>query len=186
MLNRFLSFLAAVTLFAPAAFCQSVSISTNAVGYADFGTLNMEASVSVARQWTLNAGVKYNPFMFKAGADNHDLSNRQRLFAAGARFWPWHVFSGWWFAGKLQYQEYNVGGITSPQTQEGDRYGIGATVGYTYMLGEHFNIEFGIGGWAGADFFKRYECPVCGLTIGEGRRAFLLPNDILVAFSYIF
>ncbi len=183
---RFLSFCAAVLLSAPAALCQRVALSTNAVGYADYATLNMEASVSVARQWTLTAGVKYNPFMFSAGEDRHDVSNRQRLFAAGARFWPWHVYSGWWFAGKLQYQEYNVGGITSLQTQEGDRYGLGATVGYTYMLGEHFNLELGIGGWAGADIFTRYECPVCGLTIGSGRKAFILPNDIILALSFVF
>ena len=176
---------AAVILSAPAAFGQSMAISTNAAGYVNYGTLNMEASISVARQWTINAGVKYNPFMFKAGEDGHDVSNRQRLFAAGARFWPWHVFSGWWIAAKMQYQEYNVGGITSQETQEGDRYGLGATVGYTYMLGEHFNIEFGLGGWAGADIYTRYECPVCGLTTARGKKAFLLPNDIVVAFSYI-
>ena len=178
--------LAAVIMSAPAAFGQSMAISTNAAGYVNYGTLNMEASISVARQWTINAGVKYNPFMFKAGEDNHDVSNRQRLFAAGARFWPWHVYSGWWIAAKMQYQEYNVGGITSQETQEGDRIGLGATVGYTYMLGKHFNVEFGLGGWGGADFYTRYECPVCGLTTGQGRKAFLLPNDIVIAYSYIF
>ena len=165
---------------------QNIALSTNVAGYADFGTLNAEASMSVARQWRITAGVKYNHFMFKAGEDGHDLSNKKRLFAAGARFWPWHVYSGWWFAAKMQYQEYNRGGIVSQETVEGDRVGIGATFGYTYMLAKHLNLELGIGGWAGADFYTVYECPVCGLTVGGGRKAFILPNDIIVAISYIF
>lgn len=190
MKTSFLSILTAVlallTLPAIRAGAQNLSVSTNAVGYINYGTLNAEASVSVARQWTVTAGVKYNPFRFTAGEDAHEVNNRQRLFAAGARFWPWHVYSGWWIAGKLQYQEYNQGGITSPLTQEGDRIGLGATVGYTYMLARHLNLEFGLGGWAGADFYTRYECPTCGLTLEEGRKAFILPNDIIVAISYIF
>ena len=165
---------------------QNIAVSTNIAGYANWGTLNAEASFSVARQWTVNAGVKYNPFTFKAGEDSHQVNNRQRLLAAGTRFWPWHVFSGWWIAGKLQYQEYNTGGITSSLTREGDRVGFGATVGYTYMLAKHLNLEFGLGGWAGADFFTVYECPVCGLTVDSGKKAFILPNDIIVALSYIF
>ena len=40
------------------------SISTNVAGYANLLTLNAEASVPVARHWTLNAGAKYNPFSF--------------------------------------------------------------------------------------------------------------------------
>ena len=165
---------------------QNIALSTNIAGYANWGTLNLEASCSVARQWTVNAGVKYNPFSFKAGEDEHPVNNRQRLLAAGTRFWPWHVYSGWWIAGKVQYQEYNLGGITSAETTEGDRIGFGATVGYTYMLAKHFNLEFGLGGWVGADFYSVYECPVCGLTVDSGRKGFILPNDIIVAISYIF
>ena len=167
-------------------FAQNIALSTNVAGYANWGTLNMEASFSVARRWTVNAGVKYNPFTFNIGEDRHQANVRQRLLAAGARFWPWHVYSGWWVAAKLQYQEYNMGGVTKPTTTEGDRVGFGATVGYTYMLTKHLNLEFGLGGWTGADFYTVYECPVCGLTTDSGRKAFILPNDIIVAVSYIF
>ena len=107
--------LAAALLIGAAASAQRLSVATNLLDYADFGTLNVEGDVAVARQWTLTAGAKYNPFLFKADTPE-PLSARQQLYAAGVRFWPWHVFSGWWIGGKVQYQEYNRGGIRSAVT----------------------------------------------------------------------
>ena len=46
---------------------QDFALSTNVLGYADFGTLNIEASYAVARHWSLNAGLRYNPFTFGSG-----------------------------------------------------------------------------------------------------------------------
>ena len=92
--------LAAALLIGAAASAQRLSVATNLLDYADFGTLNVEGDVAVARQWTLTAGAKYNPFLFKADTPE-PLSARQQLYAAGVRFWPWHVFSGWWIGGKV-------------------------------------------------------------------------------------
>jgi hypothetical protein len=100
--------------------------------------------------------------------------------------WPWHTSSGWWFAGKARYQEYNYGGITSRATREGDRVGAGLYAGYTHMLGPHFNLEFGLGAWAGMDWYDIYSCQVCGLTVDSGNGFFVLPDDIMVAVVYVF
>ena len=86
--------MAAALLVGAVASAQRLSVATNVLDYADFGTLNVEGDVAVARQWTLTAGAKYNPFLFKADTPE-PLSARQQLYAAGVRFWPWHVFSGW-------------------------------------------------------------------------------------------
>ena len=67
------------------------SVSTTVVDYADFGTLNVEGDLAVARRWTLIAGAKYNPYLFRSETPE-PLSARQRLVSAGMRFWPWHVF----------------------------------------------------------------------------------------------
>ena len=115
--------MAAALLVGAVASAQRLSVATNVLDYADFGTLNVEGDVAVARQWTLTAGAKYNPFLFKADTPE-PLSARQQLYAAGVRFWPWHVFSGWWIGGKVQYQEYNRGGIRSAVTDEGPVCGV--------------------------------------------------------------
>jgi len=176
-----------VLLFIPTfVSAQKLAVSTDMLGYADMLTVNGEVSYSVSRHWSANAGFRYNPFRFHGGADEHLVSNRQRTVSAGARYWPWHVFSGWWFAGKVQYQEYNKGGIKSMQTREGDRYGAGAAAGFTYMLTSWLNLEFSLGTWAGMDVYKVYECPECGATLDQGEKFYVLPNDVMLALSFVF
>ena len=165
---------------------QKFSISTDALDYACLGTLNAEISYATARHWSLTAGVKYNPFTFRKGDVERQFQLRQQSYSIGGRFWLWHIWSGWWFAGKLRWQEYNQGGILSRKTYEGDRLGGGLYAGYTHMLAPHFNVEFGLGLWTGADWYKVYSCQTCGLTVSQGRRAFILPDDLMISFAYVF
>ena len=165
---------------------QKVSVSTNILGYAALGTLNADVSYAFSRHWSIVAGGRYNPFTFRAGDPERQFQFRQQSWSLGVRAWPWHIWSGWWFSSKLRYQEYNVGGIFSHRTEEGDRVGIGFYSGYTYMLSRHFNIEFGLGLWGGLDMYRRYSCPVCGLTVDEGRKGFVLPDDLMISFVYVF
>lgn len=163
---------------------QNFAVSTNVLDYANFGTMNVEASCGIARRLTVSAGVKYNPFSW--GTGQNEKTDRQRSVEAGARFWPWHVYSGWWLGGKLKYQEYNIGGILSPQATEGDRYGGGLSAGYTYMLTSHLNLDIGLGLWSGLEKYTVYECVRCGRTVDGGQKLFFRPNDIQLSVSYIF
>lgn len=165
---------------------QKASLSTDLIGYVNFVTMNVEASYPVARHWSVQAGLRYNPFTFNLGDGHENARNKQQSYAVGVRYWPWNVYSGWWMSGKMQYQEYNTGGIFSRKTREGDRYGIGVSGGYSHMVGKHFNIDFGVGLWGGWDKFSVYSCPVCGLTEDSGSKMFILPSDIIVALSYVF
>lgn len=167
------------------AHAKRFSLSTNLLGYACLGTLNAECSYSVSRHWSLTLGAEYNPFTFRKGQDDQ-FQLRQQSYTFGARLWPWHAWSGWWVEGKMQYQEYNHGGILTRQTEEGDRAGIGLYAGYTYMASPHLNIEFGLGGWTGTDRFRRYSCQQCGPVQELGRRWFVLPDDIMIALVYVF
>lgn len=165
-------------------FAQQWAVSTNVADYANFGTLNIEGSVATGRHWSVTAVAKYNPFMYWKG--DEPVSMKQQLYGAGVRYWPWHVYSGWWAGARAQYQEYNHGGLTSPVTEEGDRYGVGLSGGYSYMLNPHLNLDFGIGFWSGYGRFVRYSCPVCGVTQQRGEKVFILPNDILLSVVYVF
>ena len=166
---------------------QEMSLSTNVLGLANLGTMNMEASWGFSRHWTANVGVRYNPFTFPGREGVADrMQARQRTVAVGGRFWPWHIHSGWWLAGKAQYQEYNMGGILEAETSEGDRIGGGLTGGYTYMLSPRFNLEVGAGVWAGYETYTTYACPECGRITGRGDRPFVLPNELLLGLVYVF
>jgi hypothetical protein len=167
-------------------FAQKFSLSTNLIDYACLGTMNLDASYSLSRRWSLVAGARYNPFTFNEGDQDAQFQYRQQSYSLGARMWPWHTMSGWWFAGKVRYQEYCYGGILSKEAEEGDRFGAGIYAGYTHMLTKHFNVEFGVGVWSGMAVYRRYSCPVCGVTVGAGRKVFLLPDDLMISFAYVF
>ena len=167
-------------------YAQKVSVSTNLLGYAELGTLNADVSYAFSRHWNITAGVRYNPFTFRNGDSQHQFQHRQLSYSAGIRMWPWHIWSGWWFASKLRYQEYNSGGILDSRTREGDRFGLGLYSGYTYMISQHFNIEFGLGLWGGVDMYRLYSCQTCGYVLDSGNKEFLLPDDIMVSLVYVF
>ena len=173
-----------LSLFSASA--QKLSLSTNLLDYACLGTLNADFSFAVSRCWSITAGARYNPFTFNEGDQEKQFQMRQQSYALGARLWPWHTMSGWWFAGKLRYQEYNNGGIFSVESEEGDRFGAGLYAGYTYMLSRHFNLEFGAGLWSGLAIYRRYSCQKCGVTVGHGRKYFLLPDDLMISVAYVF
>ena len=79
-----------------------------------------------------------------------------------------------------------MGGIFTPDTEEGYMYGGGLSGGYTYMINAHLNVDFGLGMWAGARKFTVYSCPRCGRKVKNGIGAFVLPNDLLIALTYVF
>lgn len=165
---------------------QQWSVGTNALGYANMGTLNMEASASVARHLSVNATVEVNPWTFNAGDPQRQKQNRSQSYAVGMRWWPWYVYSGWWAAGKLRYSEYNRGGFLSRSTEEGDAYGAGISAGYSLMLTDNLNLEAGAGFWGGYRTYTVYPCPTCGKVSGGGSKWFLAPSEALLSLVFIF
>ena len=156
---------ALTSLAAPA---QRFNISTNLMEYANLGTLNLDVSYGVARNWSVGAGVRCNPFKFESERRGV-FFNRQQSYSVGARYWLWHINTGWWFGSKLRFQD-----------------GVGMYAGYSYMIFPHFNIEFGLGMWGGGGSYRSYSCPVCGITVGEGNKMFILPDDGMIALVYVF
>ena len=175
-----------VALNVECAQAQKVAVSTNLIDYVNYATLNADISYAVAQHWSLSAGTRYNPFNFPGGVEGGQRQNRQRTFSLESRYWPWHVYSGWWALAKVQYQEYNYGGIEALETNEGDRVGAGLAGGYAYMLGRHINVEMGLGVWSGADKYKVYACPTCGRTLDEGNKFFVMLDEVLLSLAYVF
>lgn len=162
---------------------QELALTTNIADYLNLGTMNIGAEYGIDRHWSVNAGLKYNPFTF--GQDK-GLRDKERSLAVGAKFWPWHIFSGWWLSSSAKYQEYNTANPRSPLTIEGDRLGATAGAGYTYMINEHLNLDIGASFWAGYEKRTTYSCPTCGYVVGRSERTFFLPSEVILALTYIF
>ena len=185
-MKRTLTLLTLLLVFAVSASAQKWSVATNIMDYVSLGTLNAEGSVATGRHITLNASARVNPWTFFEGDNGRQMQNRHQTYAAGVRYWPWHIYSGWWFSTALQYQEYNRGGIISQSTEEGDAYGISPGAGYSLMLHENLNLDFGLSFWTGQKTFITYACPSCGRITDKGSKWFIMPNEIRVAIQYIF
>ena len=185
-MKRTIIILLAALTFGVNASAQDWSLSTNLMDYVSLGTINMEGSVAAGRYLSVNASVRYNPWTFQQGDPAKQMQNRHQTYAAGVRYWPWHIYSGWWFSGMAQYQEYNRGGIFSQKTEEGDAFGLSIGAGYSLMIHEHFNIDFGLAFWGGQKTYVTYACPSCGKITDKGRKWFVMPNEVRVALQYIF
>lgn len=183
-LNRLLLSLCLAALPA-GAFAQRFSVGTNAVDWMTLGTINAEASVAVAQHFSLHVGAEINPWTFRAGEQDRQFQLRQNSYWGGMRWWPWHVYSGWWAGADARYTLYNVGGILKRSTEEGDAAGAGLYGGYSIMLSEWWNLDLGVGLWGGWKRYTRYACPLCGVITEQGEKGFILP-DARVAVHFIF
>lgn len=190
--------LAFLLAFRPTAGAQQFSVSTNAVDWANFVTLNAEAGMAVARHISVHGGVRVNPWVYRpgdpevrfvdaTGEDERQFQNKKQAYSLGVRYWPWYVFSGIWFSARGQYMEYDRGGVFGIHEREaGDSWGLGLGVGYTYMLHENWNLDFGAGVWGGYTRYGTYRCTNCGQPTGTGDKGFILPDFISLSVMYIF
>lgn len=188
-LNRLhiLTLIAALFIVPIGAQAQKVAVSTNVFDWANFATTNLEAGVSIHQHFSIQAGARYNPWKFKTQKLGLPLYNNQTTAYAGFRFWPWYVFSGWWIGVQAQYTDYKETGIWRHALDIGKAIGGGLSFGYTLMLHEKLNLEFGAGMWAG----RRYEhvlycCPDHMQVRESGPGNFVAMNDISISLMYVF
>ncbi|MBR6886736.1 MAG: DUF3575 domain-containing protein [Bacteroidales bacterium] len=172
-------------LHALIASAQRFTVGVNAADCLALGTLNLEGSAGVSRRVSIHAGVELNPWTFNAGDASAQKQARQNSWWAGARFWPWHIYSGWWAGADLRYTVYNAGGFVSRKTEEGDAVGAGLYGGYAVMLSDRWNLDLGAGVWGGWKKYTVYACPLCGVRTENGEKTFVVP-DVRIAIQYIF
>jgi len=164
-----------------------VALSTDLVDWANFGTVNLEAGVSLHQHFSVHAGAKYNPWNFKTYNLGLALYNKQTTAYAGFRYWPWYVLSGWWVGAQAQYTDYAETGVWRHALDTGKAIGGGVSFGYTLMLHENLNLEFGAGVWAGRRFeHTLYCCPDCMKVRESGPGNFVALNDISISLMYVF
>lgn len=160
---------------------QFYSVRTNLVGLAT-ANLNLEASMTLDRKWSLHLPVQYNPFRFSG--------NRQfRNFytAPGARYWMRESYTGG-FAGFYGVAgKYSTGNLFGKKYRyEGEGYGAGISIGCAYPLGKRWNIEWEAGGGYVWLDYDRYQCKRCGDYLGRETGWKLLPLRAALNIVYLF
>ena len=194
-MRKLVILISSLFLFAAAASAQTWAVAVNAADAIDLGTIGLEGSVAVGQHWSIHAGAKVNPWTFSkhdtwnglfSEPDPDQKQDRKQVYAIGARWWPWNVYSGWWVGAKAQYQEYNHGGIITKTAEEGDAFGAALAGGYSMMLKEHWNLDFGLGVWGAWTKYRKFAYPENGKITEEGHKWFFLPNEVILSLVYIF
>ena len=196
IMKRYLIILtAALMCCCSQAHAQKVAAGTNAVDWMYLVTPNVSLHYATGQHWSVGAAARYNAWSWntRGEADERSVSEvkaRQQTWSAGARWWPWNVYSGWWLEGRAQYQEYDNGGLKSlpwiSNTEAGDAYGVALAAGYSLQLTRHWDLEFGLGLWGGWKTYTVYACPWCGRMVDQGSKTFVLPDQAIISMLYIF
>ena len=167
---------------------QKWTVSTNALQWAALGTINVEGSYSLSQHITLNAGAVANPW--DAFSPTYvKLQNNQYGGYIGAKYWPWHVYSEWWIGAKVQYKNFEQVGILTSKLVRGDALGAGISGGYSFMLGNHFNLDLGAGVWGGRLLnYQKYKGTnrVDHELNEEGGKGFFFLDNLILSLTYIF
>ncbi|MGN0202874.1 MAG: DUF3575 domain-containing protein [Candidatus Cryptobacteroides sp.] len=165
---------------------QKVSIATNFVDWAFFGTINVNGELALNQHFSVEAGAKYNPWTFRKSSTT-PIKNQQISASVGAKYWLWYVNTGWWMSAKLRFTDYTQTGLIWQSLDEGKSLGAGLALGYSYMLGKHFNIDLGLGLWGGRTFdYVSYHCVQCMSVEESGSKFFIRPDNIEVSLKYVF
>ena len=123
------------------------ALSMNLVDYASLGTVQGSIQYGISRHVSIDAAARVN--------------RKSQTFSAGARWWPWYIYSGWWVKGLAQIENKE------------EAYGAGLSLGYSLLLSRWLNLDFGVGGWGGRK--------------GTGDHSwFLAPNEITAALMFVF
>ena len=176
-----------VFAFPSAVNAQKVGLKTNALYWATT-TPNLGLEVGMGDRFSFYLEGGYNPWTFKENQQPKEhMQNRQLTFAVGARYYPWHVYTGWWASAGAQYTKYNTGGIIRTRTWEGEVYGVTLGAGYSWLLTRSLNLDFGLGLMVGPNHFRTYSCPACGrIEEMDKKEIYVGPNELIVKLSYLF
>lgn len=153
-----------------AADAQEWAVSTNVLSWANLGTINAEGSYAVSDHFTYHLGFTVNPWQLRTPTYVL-VKNKQYGGFVGAKYWPWQAYSEWWVGAKLQYKNFEQQGLLTGNLIKGDALGACLSAGYSLMISDHVNLDFGLGFWGGRILKQRN---------------FLFLDNVIVSIVYVF
>ena len=182
-----LAFSGLFALLPLAADAQEFSLRTNLLWDA-VSEPNIGLEFSVSDHWSVgaNAGIKSWPRWLAWDWDKENPTHWRNLSVVPeARYYFDQVYNGLFLAGDAIYTHYNVGNIKFPfgmypdakdYRLQGDFYGGGLSVGYSWWMGAHWRIEAEAGVGVGYVKADKFECAHCGAQVGTKEGVAVVPK----------
>ena len=167
---------------------QDLSIRNNLI-YDASGSLNIGVEYPLGRRISVgaNLGLKTWPrFLFWDTEYVNNTTHWKHILAAPEfRYYLDQVYDGWFAGVDLIYTHYNVGNVKFPfglypdvaeHRVQGDFFGGGLFMGYSWWIGSHWRIEAEAGLGVGLAAYEKFECAHCGTRLGEESKLALVPK----------
>jgi len=169
---------------ASAVHAQKVSVKTNALYWATYGTPNLAFEFGLGPKLSLDVAGGYNWFAFK-----DDKKLKHFLVQPELRYWFCERYAGTFLGFHLHGGIFNsnrIGPFTTLKNNryEGHFYGAGIAIGHQWILSNRWALEAELGlGYARVDYDK-FGCDKCAPLIKSGHYNYFGPTRTSVSFVY--
>lgn len=168
---------------------QDIAAKTNLLYWATT-TPNLSLELGLGQRTTLDITGGYNPWTLDKDSNK---KIRHWLVRPELRYWLCERFNGHFFGVNSGYVFYNVSGVRIPfqdKSTKNHRYqgwatGVGISYGYSWILGNRWNIEATIGVGYLYSQYDRYDCATCGEFRNSGKKHYFGPTNAGISLIYI-
>ena len=181
-------------MLSPSAKAQTAAVKTNIVHDATT-TLNAGLEFKLAPRWTVDLSGDLNPWTFSG-----DRKFKHWLLQPELRIWTCDAWAGHFFGLHALGGQFNVGGfdinanllgtdwnLIKDHRYQGWMVGAGLAYGYSWILGQRWNLETEIGaGWVHA-WYDTFRCSGCGKKIAtDDQHDYFGVTKLSVSLVYLF
>lgn len=182
------------SMLSPSAKAQTAAVKTNIVHDATT-TLNAGIEFKLAPRWTVDLSGDLNPWTF-----SEDRKFKHWLLQPELRLWTCDAWTGHFFGLHALGGQFNAGGfdinanllgtdwsLLKDHRYQGWMAGAGLAYGYSWILGQRWNLETEIGaGWVHA-WYDTFRCSGCGKKIAtDDQHDYFGVTKLSVSLVYLF
>lgn len=169
-------------------YAQKVALKSNLL-YDATATMNLGLEFGLARKWTLDVPVNYNPWKPDNGRRLRHWGIQPEI-----RYWFCERFNRTFIGLHGHYADFNIGGwpdwsFVSGNMQQnryqGHLYGAGFSVGHSWILKKRWSIEASLGLGYAYIAYEKYPCTTCGTKSKDTSKNYLGPTKVSVSLIYV-
>lgn len=169
-------------------YAQKVTLKSNLL-YDATATMNLGLEFGLARKWTLDVPVNYNPWKPDNGRRLRHWGIQPEI-----RYWFCERFNRTFIGLHGHYADFNIGGWPDWSFVSGNMqqnryqehlYGAGFSVGHSWILKKRWSIEASLGLGYAYIAYEKYPCTTCGTKSKDTSKNYLGPTKASVSLIYV-